>query len=78
MKTKMFLLREFSISGYFNLYFRGRGLFRHCVYPTRRTGKGDSTREFPLDLYREHFQFAIFGKIQHHFSCNLMIKRANM
>ena len=58
--------------------FSRSGLFRHCTYPTRGTGKGDSTREFPLDLYREHFQFAIFGQIQHHFSCNLLIKRANM
>ena len=39
---------------------RGRGLFRHCAYPTRGSGKGDSTRESPLDLHREHFQFAIF------------------
>ena len=57
---------------------RGRGLFRHCAYPTRGTGIGVHTREFPLDLYREHFQFAIFGQIQHNLSCNLLIKKANM
>ena len=27
--------------------------------------------------YREHFQFVIFGKIQHHFSWNLLINIAN-
>ena len=43
-----------------NKHSRGRGLFLHCAYATRGTVKGDSTREFPLDLYREHFQFAIF------------------
>ena len=35
--------------------FHGQGLFGHCAYPTRGTGKGDSTREFPLDLCREKF-----------------------
>ena len=47
-------------SHYFVTYSRGRGLFRHCAYPTRRTGKVDSTREFPLDLYRGNFLFVIF------------------
>ena len=52
----------------------GRGYSVNCAYPIRGTGKRDSTREFPLDLYREHFQFAIFGQpqIQLHFSCNFI------
>ena len=41
---------------------RGRGLFRHCAYPTRGTGKEDSTREFPLDLYGEHFNLRFLAK----------------
>ena len=48
----------------------GRGYSVNCAYPTRGTGKRDSTREFPLDLYREHFNLRFLEKIQcHHFSC---------